>query len=718
MKLAEPIFTGGNMKLKRFEVVAFGVAACLAVAMLAFSPQSQKATPPVVVQTQTVLHPTEVQPIIKPFTNGKGELVTATGPLFPSTVANDATVGSIAWTNPGNVTADDASDATIVNNDSISQYIKATNFGFSLAATEVIDGIEVTVNRKCTGGCQDNSIKLVKGGTIGGTDNSAAASWTGSYASNTVGSSSDLWGQTWLYSDINDSSFGVAFSSVMSDVIDTASIDFITITVYHHTGSLPDGFIQKRNYHAKQRNQSMWDLRQSTASQEIPLGQFVDSTDGATPETALSIANTDIKLFKTGATSFANKNSGGATHFASGNYYATLDATDTDTIGPMWVYVEVSGALPVWLYCRVLDEAVFDVQYGTTAPSTLGGTAQTGDAYAIVNSGTHGNAALKTLIDTVDTVVDAILVDTGTTLDGKIDTIDTVVDSILVDTAEIGAAGAGLTAVPWNAAWDAEVQSEVDDALVAQNLDHLVKIAVDTNFATTVHLDSVIGQLADNGTSATYDRTTDSLEAARDNIGTAGAGLTVDSNTIPNGTGTATAGAATTITLQTALGADDRAIGCEIHLTGGTGSGQCRSITDYVNGTLVATVNRPWTTNPDNTTTYAVCYADSAVETVCNLGVAVTSSAGTEVRYSAWLERNGQAVTSYAASASCTVTVRENGSGSDLFSITDSAVNAQGIFELTQATPGFTSDRLYVASAAITEGGNVFTTRHPTPIFG
>lgn len=48
------------------------------------------------------------------------------------------------------------------------------------------------------------------------------------------------------------------------------------------------------------------------------------------------------------------------------------------------------------------------------------GTAQTGDAYAIVNSGTHGNAALKTLIDTVDTVADEILVDTGTTLDGRI----------------------------------------------------------------------------------------------------------------------------------------------------------------------------------------------------------------------------------------------------------------------------------------------------------
>lgn len=71
-------------------------------------------------------------------------------------------------------------------------------------------------------------------------------------------------------------------------------------------------------------------------------------------------------------------------------------------------------------------------------------------------------------------------------------------------------------AVAWASAWDAEVQSEVQDALEANNLDHLVKIAVDTDFATTVHLNSVVGYLADNGTAATYDRTTDSQEAIRD----------------------------------------------------------------------------------------------------------------------------------------------------------------------------------------------------------
>jgi hypothetical protein len=113
-------------------------------------------------------------------------------------------------------------------------------------------------------------------------------------------------------------------------------------------------------------------LRQSTASQEIPLGRFLDSTDGNTEETALSIANTDIKLWKTGATTLASKNSGGATHIANGEYYCVLDATDTDTIGPMKVAVHVAGALAVQVWCCVLDEAVYDVMFGTTAPATTG----------------------------------------------------------------------------------------------------------------------------------------------------------------------------------------------------------------------------------------------------------------------------------------------------------------------------------------------------------
>lgn len=101
-------------------------------------------------------------------------------------------------------------------------------------------------------------------------------------------------------------------------------------------------------------------LRQSTASQEVLLGPFVDSTDGVTAKTGLTISNTDIKIHKAGATTLANKNSGGATHISDGLYYAVLDATDTNMLGSGAIIVQESGALPFRLPFTVLPANVFD----------------------------------------------------------------------------------------------------------------------------------------------------------------------------------------------------------------------------------------------------------------------------------------------------------------------------------------------------------------------
>ena len=105
---------------------------------------------------------------------------------------------------------------------------------------------------------------------------------------------------------------------------------------------------------------------------------------------------------------------------------------------------------------------------------------------------------------------------------------------------DIGVAGAGLTAQPWNAAWDAEVESEVNDALVALNLDHLIKVAKDTNWATTVTKESVIDLMTSKNSSQTYDRATDTLEATRDALTTVSAGvaatITATANTETTGT--------------------------------------------------------------------------------------------------------------------------------------------------------------------------------------
>ncbi len=80
-----------------------------------------------------------------------------------------------------------------------------------------------------------------------------------------------------------------------------------------------------------------------------------------------------------------------------------------------------------------------------------------------------------------------------------------------------GAFTAGTNSLPWNAAWDAEVQSEVDDALVAQRLDELLNADSDIDGAAPPTVGSVFHELlTKTAASFTYDQTTDSLEALRD----------------------------------------------------------------------------------------------------------------------------------------------------------------------------------------------------------
>jgi len=69
--------------------------------------------------------------------------------------------------------------------------------------------------------------------------------------------------------------------------------------------------------------------------------------------------------------------------------------------------------------------------------------------------------------------------------------------------------------------------------------------------------------------------------------------------------GTASAGAATTITLAGGTATDDIYNNMYVITTGGTGPGQIRKITDYVGSTTVASV-ATWDVTPDNTTTFIV----------------------------------------------------------------------------------------------------------------
>ncbi|MGF1609222.1 MAG: hypothetical protein ACFCUQ_07485 [Kiloniellales bacterium] len=107
-------------------------------------------------------------------------------------------------------------------------------------------------------------------------------------------------------------------------------------------------------------------LRQST-SQSVRFGPFLDETDAVTAETSLTIAQADMLLSKDGG-AFAQKNAAGnASHDTAGWYSTTLNASDTDTVGELVMQVSISGALPVWVRWFVVEEAIYDSLFASSA---------------------------------------------------------------------------------------------------------------------------------------------------------------------------------------------------------------------------------------------------------------------------------------------------------------------------------------------------------------
>ena len=103
-------------------------------------------------------------------------------------------------------------------------------------------------------------------------------------------------------------------------------------------------------------------LKANTAATR-KIGPFLDSTDGNTNETGLSIAQADIRVSKNGGNlAQINDNQGGGnlTHDELGYYDVDYDTTDTNTEGSLKVIVHKAGALLVETEYIVLSEAAYD----------------------------------------------------------------------------------------------------------------------------------------------------------------------------------------------------------------------------------------------------------------------------------------------------------------------------------------------------------------------
>ena len=105
-------------------------------------------------------------------------------------------------------------------------------------------------------------------------------------------------------------------------------------------------------------------LRQSTAA-TVQIGPFLDSTNGSTPETALTLAPADVLLAKNGAALAAKSSATTSAHDDDGWYACLLDTTDTGTLGRLNLSVQEAGALPVWHNYAVVTANVYDSLFST-----------------------------------------------------------------------------------------------------------------------------------------------------------------------------------------------------------------------------------------------------------------------------------------------------------------------------------------------------------------
>ncbi len=122
-------------------------------------------------------------------------------------------------------------------------YLVATDFGFTLPAGTIIEGIKVEV--KCSDAnarTSDYSVRIIKTGVITGLEKAAGTAYPLVDDYITYGGPTDLWGETWDYKFIDDNKFGIAISAQRNkndDVVTAGQVNHIRITVYYTYITLP-----------------------------------------------------------------------------------------------------------------------------------------------------------------------------------------------------------------------------------------------------------------------------------------------------------------------------------------------------------------------------------------------------------------------------------------------------------------------------------------------
>jgi chitobiase/beta-hexosaminidase-like protein len=193
---------------------------------------------------QTAATPT-FSPPAGTYTSSQTVTISTTSTGSFSTGANAPTaVGSCGspWTNCSRIELNDGSYATAsIAANATSGPIGGSNYGFSIPSTATIAGISMSIVHSDVnniGSLHDSDVQLTKAGTPVGSNlaHTGLDPWNSGPETYSYGGSTNLWGTTWTYADINATGFGSYLRVINgpgSDGTGIAGVDFISITVYY-----------------------------------------------------------------------------------------------------------------------------------------------------------------------------------------------------------------------------------------------------------------------------------------------------------------------------------------------------------------------------------------------------------------------------------------------------------------------------------------------------
>ena len=163
-----------------------------------------------------------------------------TGATLPGLGSSEDRDGKAAWSSPTNIQAEAGISNNLPAKNDYGDWLRASDFGFSVPVDATIDGIKVEVSHYASSsGIKDSSLRLVDGdGNNAGDDKASATNWPTAQTTREYGGASDKWGASPTPAMVNDSDFGVRLSASTDGSMRTAYVYWIKITVYYTEGGV------------------------------------------------------------------------------------------------------------------------------------------------------------------------------------------------------------------------------------------------------------------------------------------------------------------------------------------------------------------------------------------------------------------------------------------------------------------------------------------------